>query len=218
MPYRGDERAVWNRSNPQGIASNWQRWLGLGLLALAAGIAMKAYAWDTMNPALYPEVYGSMDQAAIAGLQHAYEHSMHYEYGGIIVETDKHKFRVAIPDTNWSGDRVSLAYEVEWPGYTAVGDYHTHPCMPFSHYPGVLSPPDTRSNDKGNLIGYMGDMCSGEVRRYTPGVSAMDKTWWEGTDNEQKGSYGDVVGKILLWRLDGPLAEDYPGPLAMHDW
>jgi hypothetical protein len=60
----------------------------------------------------------------------------------------------------------------------------------------------------------MGDLCTGEVHKLTPDVDALDFTWGDG----DQGSHGEVIGLVLLWRVGSPVVEDYPGPLAMHEW
>lgn len=192
------------------------RLLSALLLAL---IATTVRADDDVSPDLSPDYYDTELQAAVAGLQMAYNASNSYEYGGVIIRATNGRFRVSRPDTDYRGDGVSIDYSNSYAGYVIVADYHTHPCLPYSHWPAVFSDNDANSNDRTAYVGYMLDMCSGVVRRYIPGVTKRDMSWsnsplaealaaTEGVD--LRGAHGEAVDKIPMTKL--PILQEIPGP------
>lgn len=187
-------------------------------------------------PHLLPEYYDTLDEAAIAGIEQAYARSQFYEFGGVIVKTTNGKYRISVPETDYSGDSVQITarFHLDYAGYFAVADYHTHPCLPYSHYVSALSDADVRINTYDASVGYMGNLCTGDVVRFVPGVTPEDKCFpdydpsADDTDpnwdlklviiDETKpekfcGSYGEHVGKIELTYT--PAQVERPGPQAL---
>jgi hypothetical protein len=183
-------------------------------------VATVVRADNSVSPDLDPAYYDTELQAATAGLQMAYDRSNAYEYAGVILRTTNGKFRVSRPDTDYRGDAVQIDFDNDYAGYEVVADYHTHPCLPYSHWPAVFSDRDANSNDFDATVGYMGDLCSGVIRRYVPGVTPRDMSWSnsplaeaiaakEGID--LRGSHGEAVGQITL-NPKLPVLQEIPGP------
>jgi hypothetical protein len=190
-------------------------------------VAVTATAWDTINPALLPTSYGSLDEAGVAAVQASYDYSNFYEYGGTILEDREHRFHVSIPDTDFSGDHVFIDFDNDWGDqYKTVADYHTHPCLPFSHAPGVFSSNDADSNDHRGLPGYLGDLCSGRVLRYLPGVTKRDVEFqkmqrvpptFEFELATVFGATGEQVGEIVIYRQP-VIMERAPDVALIRHW
>jgi len=178
-------------------------------------LATAARADDEVFPDLRPEYYDTEVEAATAGLQLSYDRSNAYEYGGIILHTTNGKFRISNPETDYRGDGVVIEDRNDIPGYSVVGDFHTHPCLPYSHFPGVFSDRDVYMNDTEARVGFMLDMCSGIIRRYVPGVTPHDKCWAITIEEailgaDGCGSYGVEVSRVKITKL--PIMQEIPGP------
>ncbi len=190
----------------------------VAILALTSAIAI---ARAGVSPEMYPEYYDTLEQAAVAAIQHAYDKSQFYEYGGVILQTTNGKYRVGVPDTDYAGDAVGIGMpRVDYAGYFVVADYHTHPCMPYSHWTRYVSDSDVGSNTENAITGFMGDLCSGVVRRFVPAVTPEDKCWEDdllemkdGNPFAHCGSSGDDVGSIKITRK--PVIVEIPGPEAL---
>jgi hypothetical protein len=183
------------------------------MLAFLAAVTLW---WDpslgdpALLPHLYPEHYAALDEAAVVAIQHAYDHSQFYEYGGVILQMADGSYQVGVPGTNYRGGGVHIDDTTDgWPGTFIVADYHTHPCMPYTHFVGVFSDQDVGSNDRTSLIGYMGDLCSGVVRRYVPGVTPKNYSFDDGT----YGSKGERVGAISITRK--PVVVEIIDPMTL---
>jgi hypothetical protein len=189
------------------------------VLAVFAAAFVTARA--NVSPEMYPEYYDTLEQAGVAAIQHAYDKSQFYEYGGVILQTTNGKYRVGVPETDYNGEGVGISTpHVDFAGYNVVADYHTHPCMPYSHWPRYFSDSDVGSNTDSGITGFMGDMCSGVVRRFIPAVTKEDKCWTDdllemqdGNPFAHCGSSGDDVGSIKLTRQ--PVIVEIPGPEAL---
>lgn len=180
-------------------------------------ILLTASAADSaVSPQLYPEYYDTLDQAGVAAIQHAYDHSQFYEYGGMILQTTNGKFRVEVPGTDYRGDGVFIDSNTnDYPGYFIVASYHTHPCLPYSHYPHIFSDGDVGTDTNSGFIGYLGDLCSGAVLRFVPGVTKEDRCFgpFEEIGLLHCGSTGLKIGQIKLTRR--PIQVETPGPKAL---
>lgn len=176
-----------------------------------------AHPEDQVRPHLYPEYYDTLNEAGVAAIHHAYDHSQFYEYGGLILQTTNGKYRVSVPETDYRGGSVFIDNERnDFAGYSIVADFHTHPCMPYSHYIFVFSDADVNSNVNRGLVGYMGELCGGVVRRFVPGVTKENRCWLDdapiGT-YPHCGSTGEIVGQIDITRK--PVVVERPGPQAL---
>lgn len=176
-----------------------------------------AHPEDPVRPHLYPEYYDTMDEAGVAAIRHAYDHSQFYEYGGLILRTTNGKYRVSVPETDYRGASVFIDNDRnDYAGYSIVADYHTHPCNPYSHYIFVFSDSDVNSDTKRGITGYMGELCTGGVRRFVPAVTKEDRCW---ADDAPLGPYphcgatGDLVGSIKITRK--PVVLERPGPIGL---
>ncbi len=199
----------------------------LALLALAL-----AGADYPVSPDLRPDYFDTIQEAAIAGVALSYQRSNAYEFAGTIYRTPSGKFRISDPDTDYSGDSVELDFKNDYDTYKLAGWYHTHPCLPYSHWVNAFSDNDTNTSLRRDVPGYMGDLCSGAVRQFVPKVDALDICW--DTDNRildaltallntfqlvptlpaknDCGSHGTIVGQIKIDRL--PVMQETPGPIT----
>ncbi len=167
------------------------------LLSLAVLLALPLNA-HAFTPELLPAEYDTFTEAAVNGIAESYARSQWYEYGGIILQTSEHKFRISKPLTDTSGDSVSIEHKTDWPDMKVVADFHTHPCNPYSHYPGLFSPTDLASNTFLHWPGIMGDLCTGKVHEFDPGIMRDDDVFI------RDGVYataGRIVGQISIYKL-----------------
>jgi hypothetical protein len=74
-----------------------------------------------------------------------------------------------MPDTDYSGDRVSYSADPDDYKGKLVASYHTHPCLPDSHVPGVFSGNDIQGFRVFNRPGFLLDLCTGDVHYWAPG-------------------------------------------------
>lgn len=199
------------------------------LLVLALLAVGSASADDTVMPDLTPTYYDTLLEAAMAGVQMAYDRSNAYEYGGAIFRTTNGRYRVAYPDTDYRGDGVGITYDNDYAGYELAGDYHSHPCLPYSHWPNVFSDSDVNSSTRNGVPGFMADLCSGVVREFVPGVTPLDMSWEHdplevalarAAGVNLLGSHGVPVGRIKVTKL--PVMQEIPGPITkargMRGW
>lgn len=181
------------------------------LLALAALVLLVP---DEKMPELMPTTYATVQEAAVAALKQSYEWSNQYEYGGTVVRTPDGKFAFTRPHTDWRGDSVHVIFNTA-EGYTLAADYHTHACLPYSHYPNVFSDRDVWLNDYYATLGYMADLCSGVIRVYDPKVDLHNRCWFNEDDPAEPpdcGSYGREVGRFPITKQ--PVMQEIPGPIT----
>lgn len=172
-------------------------------------------AGHTLRPYnLRAEYYDTVDQAAIAALTMSAGKSELYEYGGLILRTANGRFRFTEPRTMYRGDSVYVGSttDVDYPGYYVVADYHTHPCLPYTHFAGVFSDADVEGNRRTNTIGYLATLCYGRVLRYVPWVTAADFVFFPEHPNAI-GSRGEEIARIDLGHP--PMAIEDPTPGGM---
>lgn len=174
-----------------------------------------------VEPDLTPDYYDTVQDAAVAAIQLSYDRSSAYEYGGIILRTTNGKFRFSQPETSYRGDGLHIEYNNDFMGYDVVADYHTHPCLPYSHWPAVFSDGDANSSDVNDIVGYMGDLCSGVIRQYVPGTTERDMCWQhDGATLTMAalahinlcGAHGKEIGSIRITKQ--PIIQEIPGPIT----
>lgn len=115
----------------------------------------------------------SANEAAVVALHAVSTISPYYEYSGVILQRPDGKFVLPIPSTQFAGD--SSHSDVDPTSYKApiVAGYHTHPCLPYSHVPGIFSPQDLRWARVTKTPEYMLDMCTGDVHLYDPATDKL---------------------------------------------
>lgn len=119
-----------------------------------------------------------VDWAAIAASLNAHHQpeADKYEYGGIIYS---HKGTIlwSAPETDEEIDAVSIRIHAMLdPDDTLLGVYHTHPCMPNTHYVHLLSKPDVLMGYFNQVPVYMLDECTGDVHVYDPKIDHIRDT------------------------------------------
>jgi hypothetical protein len=157
-----------------------------------------------------PEMMGKLHsfptlrEAGMYGIQRSYQCSHYYECGGVIAQGPDGRFIVGVTRTNFKGDSVALTH-IAPPGYKVVADFHTHPCLPVSHYAHYFSPEDTANDTFNHVIGFLGDLCTGEVHEYDPSTMAPGDTQLE---DDVFSTAGKIIGKI---KVDGVSLEPDQG-------
>lgn len=105
------------------------------------------------------------------------------EYGGLIYQSIKdHSYAITVPITNnkLGGLQVPLWVRIE--GYKFVADYHTHVCDAH-YYPQYFSPSDVAGNKHIHDIGFMADLCNGNVHEFNPAKDVSNDVSVEGIDD-----------------------------------
>lgn len=122
--------------------------------------------------------FDSMNEAGVNALRAAAQQSLYYEYGGVIVHNTKTgAYGFSFPSTDYAGDHLGIdddpaSYDED---AKIVGDFHTHPCLPYSHIPGVFSDADLADARITGHVGYMLDLCTGDVHFFDPAVDKADE-------------------------------------------
>jgi hypothetical protein len=112
-----------------------------------------------------------VDTAAIAALTQAFNmpHGHEVEYGGAIFDEGKGLEHTLPPHTDAANDHVQLNPQlVIPPGAKFLAVFHTHPCMPTTHYPEYFSPQDIGMALLVGVPSYVLNECTGEVHVYDP--------------------------------------------------
>jgi hypothetical protein len=150
--------------------------------------------------------YGTLEEAGIAGIARDYQCSHVYECGGLIAQRPDGRFVVGPVHSDYEGDSVSMPSVVpkDW---KRAGTHHTHPCMPTSHEVPFFSPQDLMGDISGHTIGFMGDLCTGEVHEFNPAKDAPADTPLPG-DKDTWSTKGRIIGKIAV---DGVSTEPKTG-------
>lgn len=127
-----------------------------------------------LAPAVRADVaFDSATEAATVALKIVAKIAPYYEYSGVVLGRPDGTFVLPPPNTQFSGD--SSRSDVDPASYKIpiVAGYHTHPCLPYSHVPGVFSPQDLRWARVSKTPEYMLDMCTGDVHLYDPAVDVL---------------------------------------------
>jgi hypothetical protein len=138
-----------------------------------------------------PREFATINEAALFAFQYILKQpvSTYYEYGGQIVQMPDGKYALAMPDTDYSGDRVSYSADPDDYKGKLVASYHTHPCLPDSHVPGVFSGNDIQGFRVFNRPGFLLDLCTGDVHYWAPGDPVEPR--FSGS------SLGDLRGELV---------------------
>lgn len=116
-----------------------------------------------------PTDFESMNEAAVNALQLSYRLTPAYEQGGVVTRLSNGRFAIGSPHTDYAGDTVEIDADPELYQGMVVATYHTHPCLPVTHVPGMFSPPDLRGAREEKLGSYIADLCTGDVHYWQPG-------------------------------------------------
>lgn len=154
------------------------------VLLLGVFLCTHASAADTTYP--------TRDAAATAALAFVYNLLPAYESGGVILQMRDGSFTVGSPRTDFAGDHVVIDEDPQsYTDGTIVATYHVHPCLPTTHFVEKFSPSDLRLARIARHAAYMGDICTGAVHVWEPGVDGYD------APNERTGSVQLSSGRIV---------------------
>lgn len=180
------------------------------LTTILAAILMAA-------PPASPTEFDSMNEAAVKALQISYNLSPAYERGGVITKLANGKFAVGVPTTEYAGDHTDIDEDPELYNGAIVATYHTHPCLPTSHVPGMFSPDDLKSARITGHATYIADLCTGNVHRWQPGDSYDAFPFKDGMSRVSalfapQVAYGKTVGHITVNGVAQEVVEQQPRP------
>lgn len=145
--------------------------------------------------------YDSLIEAAIAAEQVAYDSGYDVEWGGIILKTPEGKYRFALPNSDHKSDGVAINWFYPPEGFAIAGEYHTHPCLPYSHVPEAFSIPDAASALYNHLPTFIANLCLGEVREFDPLKDVPDNITINWHGNMFKVTSGRPVGNFPLTKF-----------------
>jgi len=144
--------------------------------------------------------FDTLQEAGVYGIVRSYLCSPYYECGGIIIRRlGDGKYVVGPVHTDYSGDSLEQDHHVP-PGYVLVADFHTHPCLPQSHSVSYFSPQDISGNLAEHTIGFMGDLCSGDVHEFDPLKDRPADEPVPGTPGIYS-TRGRVIGHVQITRV-----------------
>lgn len=155
---------------------------------------------EAYDPPLDPEVFETFSSAATYAIAMAYEFTNVFESAGVVVIRSDMKFQVTKPVTENSGDSVGIPM-FKRPGYVVVADYHTHPCLPYTHFVRWFSPEDIEEVEQegGSSVAVMGDLCSGNVNVWSQGRDPVGDHLVHNFDGSPTAlTTGHVVGHIEI--------------------
>ena len=112
--------------------------------------------------------YATLEEAAVHAMMRGSQCSHYYECGGAIAQRPDGKYVVGPISSDSEGDSTHISHTVP-PGWKLVADYHTHTCLKATHYVDFFSPQDVMGYLTDNIVGFMGDMCTGDVHEFVPG-------------------------------------------------
>lgn len=150
---------------------------------------------------LHTGKFDSLVEAATAAEKVAYDSGYDVEWGGIILKTPEGKYRFALPNSDHKPDGVAINWFYPPKGFVIAGEYHTHPCLPYSHVPEAFSIPDAASALYTQLPTFIANLCLGEVREFDPSIDSPDNVTinWQG--HTFKVTSGRSVGHFSLTKL-----------------
>lgn len=126
----------------------------------------------TTSPASKLKYFTTANAAALYAVGKIYEHSHHYEYGGLVLKAPD-GFVITQPHTQRHGTDVDLDEDPESYDFTIVATYHVHPCLK-DVIPSVFSPQDLAGARTTNHPAYVLDECTGALHYWAPGDGYMN--------------------------------------------
>ena len=138
--------------------------------------------------------YDTLEEAGVQASQRAANCSHYYECGGIIaLRPSDHKYVVGPVQSSRSGD--SVHFERNAPlGWKVVANYHSHPCLPDTHYVDFFSPEDLMGDTMNKEPGFMVNLCTGDVHEFDPSRDSPNDTLVG--DEGIYSTHGRTVGNI----------------------
>lgn len=139
----------------------------------------------------FDTLYG-VHGAAMYAARRLEQCSHYYECSTFIAKDSHGQFAVGPARTDYKGDGVRISANVpeDW---NIVATVHTHPCIA-NHFPGLFSPDDMIGSITSRTIGFMVNMCTGNIQMFTPGISKADDV--ELKDEGIWLSAGTVIGTV----------------------
>lgn len=159
-------------------------------------------------PNLAPDSFDTVREAAVYAGALSYQASDAYEYGGMILKDTKGKYWVTIPYTIESDDSTLINHITHMEGFESVAEFHTHPCLPYTHLPDYFSDPDIASILYWNDVGYITNFCNGHVYEFDGKVDKPGNAY--APELHRKLTKGRQVGTIALTKA--PIEKESPPP------
>lgn len=115
---------------------------------------------------LAPQPFKTMNEAATHGLSQALKLTHQYEAGGAIYQDDgTHLYYITKPVTSNDPYGINNIPADDLNGYHEVANYHTHLCLTDEAYPATFSDADMQSYNALQIVGFIVNACTGEVKR-----------------------------------------------------
>jgi hypothetical protein len=146
------------------------------------------------NPKLH--TFDTLREAVLYDATRLEDCSHVYECAGLIARAANGKYVTGpVWSSNFS-DHVEMHDKVPY-GWTLAANIHSHPCVP-AHWTGLFSPADMIGALISRTVGYMVDLCSGDVHEFIPGVTKVDEVLVD--DIYMTG--GNIVGHVNAYPKD----------------
>jgi hypothetical protein len=136
--------------------------------------------------------FSDLHEAAVVNAQRLEECSRYYECDGLIVVKPNGKYALAPLRTDFQSDHTRPDTRSVPLGWVIAADEHSHPCLP-DYVTSVFSPTDMIGYLISDQIGFMVDLCTGDVHEFLPGKTKVNETqvapgiWLSG---------GKVIGNV----------------------
>jgi|SRR6478609_1081851 len=141
------------------------------------------------DPAKY--TFTSLKRAVTWALAASFIMNDKFEIGGIIYQKGT-KYYVSTFVTSGIADRVAIPDKSVDPTLVPVANFHTHPCMPYTHYIAYFSINDVVMGVNTKRLQYMGNLCTGDISEFNYKIDKLDYY----TPNGDFLSGGRIIGNI----------------------
>ena len=140
--------------------------------------------------------YDTLHEAAVVAATKLYECSHYYECGGVIATDLAGKYVIGPGLSSMAhGDETNVPHGVPT-GWKFVAEIHSHPCLKDTHEVDFFSPQDLMGYQQGKFVGYMLDMCTGEVHEFVPGRDSPNDTEMLPGNPGDFATHGKIIGHI----------------------
>jgi hypothetical protein len=135
------------------------------------------------------QIYDNLDSSAY-GFKGALDPANKSEQAGVMYVDADGKYRMSIPTTQRRTEGFALRMQPP-EGSKAAGIFHTHPGNDADSQ--MFSPNDLAVADKLKIPSYVMFTKTGEIRRYTPGVTKTHRVYIPGSQDQDYAADGDKV-------------------------
>lgn len=137
----------------------------------------------------------TLQSVAVHALKEAFNrpNGQQWEHGGIVFLRNGQMIHTSPAITDSQSDSLWIVpRNLKGPSDVLLAMYHTHPCLPDSHFPQYFSVPDIAISLFERVPTFVLDECSGMVHEFDPTVDDPNKT-----EETVTGGHHVVIGRII---------------------